>query len=659
MQSGSQQVYRPDIDGLRALAVVWVVIYHFFPNLLPGGFVGVDVFFVISGFLITGIILREQSSQAFSLGHFYSKRVRRIFPALLTILIFCLAVGWIALTFDEYKQLSKHTGGSALFINNFILWRESGYFDNPGETKPLLHMWSLAVEEQFYVFWPLLLILFKRFSFDNRKPVLVLLLASLAYSLWLVHNNPVAGFYSPLARFWELLVGSLLACLVFRNSELLQRNQNVISILGIALLILALMLIDKTKAFPGAWALLPVLGAAALLVSPGAVFNRLLLGNPVMVWVGLISYPLYLWHWPLLVFARIFEGETPSESTRIVLIASSVILAWITHNYIEKPIRFGRHRRVVIWGLSLAMLSVFLFSYYILANKGLGFRHHDKLNADPQTLVIGADRNTHTQNCGLSREEHPSMIWCIHDNKFNAPNMAVLGDSKGEAIYYGLSRESDASYSWIMIGPVSYLRDYSGGVERAALDRVLEDDNIRVVVLSNALRGFTDLDKKTGFISKPVSEEIIEDWVLRYSVLVRNILDSGKKVAFVMDHPTLADANDCIEGPLTSLSWLDSVLYRKPNPRCRLDYADHLEGTAAYQRFVSLLKQAQPELLVFDPASLLCDLGSNQCGVVENNTFLYSYGDHISDYSSSKIALSLLPKIGVGLSSAENSNISE
>jgi peptidoglycan/LPS O-acetylase OafA/YrhL len=645
MAASSHNSYRPDIDGLRAFAVMCVVVYHAFPSLLPGGFIGVDIFFVISGFLITGIILREQHASEFSIRHFYSKRVRRIFPALLTVLVFCLIVGWIALTFDEYKQLSKHTGASALFINNFILWRESGYFDNPAETKPLLHMWSLAVEEQFYVFWPILLVLFKRYFHSLTIATGVLILASFSYALWIIQINPVAAFYSPLSRFWELLVGGLLAWWVFRHGSTLGKSQLVLSIVGLFLLILGLTLIDKTCAFPGAWALLPVLGTAALLITSGSAFNRKVLSNPVMVWIGLISYPLYLWHWPLLIFARIFEGETPSELTRLILVLASFVLAWLTYRLIEKPLRFNPQKKRVVIGLSIGMMAVFLFSYYILANKGLGFRHYNKLNADPQTLVIGADRGSHSQDCGLNKSDHPIMIWCLHDNKQTTPNMAVLGDSKGEALYYGLSRESDPSRSWIMIGPVNYLYDSTKGIEAASLRRVLNDENVQTVVLSNALRGYTKLSSKTGFIEQPVSPETIETWAQNYSNLVQELLDAGKRVVFVMDHPTLPDPNDCIEGPMTSFSILDSVFYRKPNPRCSLSYSEHLAGTAAYQEFVENLRKLQPNLMVVDPAPLLCDIAADTCGVVENNSFLYSYGDHISDYSSSKLAKSVLEKL--------------
>ncbi|HEX4856644.1 MAG TPA: acyltransferase family protein [Limnobacter sp.] len=637
--------YRPDIDGLRAIAVLIVVFYHAFPQALPGGFVGVDLFFVISGFLITGIILREQVAGNFTVRRFYSRRIKRIFPALLLVLVFCLGVGWLALTHDEYKQLSKHTGASALFINNFVLWRESGYFDNPAETKPLLHMWSLAVEEQFYMAWPLLLLGIRRVT-EKLVPVLLFLIAaSLAYGVWLIQTNPTGAFYSPLGRFWELAAGGLLACLFYRNETSGQPKikPELMAVTGVGLLVAALVLVDKSRAFPGLWAVLPVGAACCLVASQQSSFNNRVLGNRVLVGLGLISYPLYLWHWPLLTFARIFEGGTPSAGTRLSLVAVSLLLAWLTYRFVEKNLRFNRNSRLVVGSLLATMLAVLLFSYYILANKGLPFRHHNKLNADAQTLVIGADRASHTTQCGLSKAEFPGMIWCLHDNKQPAANAAVLGDSKGEALYYGLSRESDSNRSWLMTGPVNYLHVQDNSIEQKALRRVVEDPAIEWVVLGNALRGFTALDKKTGYIAGDLSDSQVDQWVQSYSQLVDQLVASGKKVVLVVDHPTLPDANNCISGPLTPFDLLNRLVYRQPNPRCTIRYSEHLQGTAAYQRFIARLKLERPALQVFDPAALLCNLKEDTCRVTEGNSFLYSYGDHISDYASSKIAKEILP----------------
>ncbi len=201
--------YRPDIDGLRAIAVILVIGYHAFPNLVKGGFIGVDIFFVISGYLISTILFTNLWNNKFSLSDFYFRRIRRIFPALIVVMGACLAFGWFALLAGEYKQLGKHIAGGAGFVSNFLLWNESGYFDNTGDTKPLLHLWSLGIEEQFYILWPILLLL------ASQRGVNFLVIAStvagISFSLNLISQDGVAGFYSPQTRFWELLVGSALA----------------------------------------------------------------------------------------------------------------------------------------------------------------------------------------------------------------------------------------------------------------------------------------------------------------------------------------------------------------------------------------------------------------------------------------------------------------
>jgi peptidoglycan/LPS O-acetylase OafA/YrhL len=203
--------YRPDVDGLRAIAILAVLGFHAFPWKFSGGFVGVDIFFVISGYLISSIILAGLERGRFSLVDFYGKRIRRIVPALIVVMAFCLTVGWYVLLEDEFQQLGKHIAGGAAFIQNFVLWGESGYFDNAPETKPLLHLWSLAVEEQFYIFWPLLLIAAHKWRLPFLRLTAAIALISFGVNLYLTWNAPTAAFYSPLSRFWELMTGCSLA----------------------------------------------------------------------------------------------------------------------------------------------------------------------------------------------------------------------------------------------------------------------------------------------------------------------------------------------------------------------------------------------------------------------------------------------------------------
>ncbi len=335
MIPGSSHAYRPDVDGLRAVAVLAVLGYHAFPGAMPGGFAGVDVFFVISGFLITGIILDDLKAGRFTLAGFYWRRIRRIFPALILVLAAVLLLGWQVLLPDEFRALGKHVAAGAGFVSNIALWREAGYFDAAAELKPLLHLWSLGIEEQYYLLWPLALMLF------FRRSLLWLIVAvaavSFALNVAMVGGHAKAAFFLPATRFWELLTGALLAYAP------VSRPSHIRGLLGAALVAAGLALLNADRAFPGWWALLPVAGTALVIsAGPSAWVNRTILSRRAVVYIGLISYPLYLWHWPLLAYARIVhDGEAP-VGVRCALLALSVVLAMLTFEMIEKPIRRAR-----------------------------------------------------------------------------------------------------------------------------------------------------------------------------------------------------------------------------------------------------------------------------------------------------------------------------
>lgn len=368
--------YRNDIDGLRAIAVLSVVIFHVFPWQLKGGFIGVDIFFVISGFLISGTIAESLSQNNFSFFEFYRRRVWRIFPALFLVLAAALVLGWFVLLASEYAQLGKHIAGGAGFVSNLLFWSEVGYFDNAAEKKPLLHLWSLGVEEQFYMVWPVVLWLAATKKFKLLGISLVVVVMSFVLNIATVQIDRAASFYSPFIRFWELALGSSLALLTHQRKSFLGQHfmaaKNFLSILGAGLIAAGLVLIDKDKQFPGWWALLPAVGATLLIVGHESWLNRFVLSNRLLVWVGLISYPLYLWHWPLLSFARIMETDTPSREIRMAVILLSFLLAWLTVKFLEHPIRFRRHAqpRVVTSALVALMAIVGLAGLGIYAVGG-------------------------------------------------------------------------------------------------------------------------------------------------------------------------------------------------------------------------------------------------------------------------------------------------
>lgn len=365
--------YRPDIDGLRALAVLLVVGFHAFPQLLPGGFIGVDIFFVISGFLISTILLQSFVLNRFSFLDFYARRVRRIFPALLLVFTFSLVLGWFTLFPDEYRLLGNHIFWSSAFTQNFNLLTEIGYFDEAADAKPLLHLWSLGIEEQFYLIWPLLLWVAYRFKFNPLIVIAFIGLGSFTLNIFLTHANATIAFFSPLTRFWELLVGAVMAYVALKYSSRWRIRH--ISYLGILLILAGVVLLTPGRLFPGWWALLPTLGTLLIIASDERnLATRFIFSNRLMVGLGLISYPLYLWHWVLLSFFRIIESGEVSWEIRLGLLVTAFILSVLTYKIVERPIQSPGFYKLKTWCLIVLMALVALVGNNIYQRDGLAFR---------------------------------------------------------------------------------------------------------------------------------------------------------------------------------------------------------------------------------------------------------------------------------------------
>lgn len=349
--------YRADIDGLRALAVGLVLLFHGFPAICRSGFIGVDVFFVISGYLITRILLQRRDRFAHAgayIADFYRHRIRRIFPALIVVLVAGAVYGWFRLFPADYASLTKYIAAGAGFVSNFVLATESGYFDAGTALKPLTHLWSLAIEEQFYLVWPLVIWFVSRVRAGRFVlPVLgVLTAASFVVGLVLTAQDPTAAYYSPLSRGWELGVGGILAALHARGRAATRRPLNeVISAIALILIPVGAFTFIDSRQFPGWQALVPVLATAALVwFGSGTFVDRRILGTRPVVWIGLISYPLYLWHWVLLSFLRI-EWPAPPGIVTLGALGVSVALAAATYYLIERPLRSRSLARTSLVGL--------------------------------------------------------------------------------------------------------------------------------------------------------------------------------------------------------------------------------------------------------------------------------------------------------------------
>lgn len=443
--------YRSDIDGLRAVAVLSVLAFHAFPEFVSGGFVGVDVFFIISGYLISTIIFENLAQQRFSFKEFYVRRINRIFPALFLVLLASYVFGWLNLLADDFAQLGKHIAGGAGFVSNLVLWNESGYFDKAAEVKPLLHLWSLGIEEQFYFFWPIFIYWMSRWPKRVLPAIVIVAGLSFALNVAFISSYPVATFYSPISRFWELLLGSLLAYWTLYSASAKQVSdihRNVASAMGLGLIVFAVVILNQKSLFPGWWALLPTVGAVLMIAAgPAAWCNRTILSFRPMVWVGLISFPLYLWHWPLLALARVQEGDTLPISERAILVVVSIVLSWLTYRFVERPIRFGvKFRTQKNVALIILMILVGYLGFNCFDRKGIEFRHKFFLKEiSSYTFDKVAEQRQHT--CFLMDKNDDLTNFskvCIHDDR---PFKLVLwGDSHGGSIYPGFSeleREND------------------------------------------------------------------------------------------------------------------------------------------------------------------------------------------------------------------------
>jgi peptidoglycan/LPS O-acetylase OafA/YrhL len=409
--------YRPDIDGLRAVAVTAVILFHAFPGLLPGGFVGVDIFFVISGYLITGIIVEELDKGTFSIASFYQRRIRRIFPSLIVVLAATLYVGWNWLLPNELASLGKNTVASALFSANLMLLSEVNYFDISAHSKPLLHLWSLGIEEQFYLAWPLLLTLLPRRRFT--LVVILGLVASFALNVFLLRHHPAATFFLPVTRAWELLGGASLTFLPTPSRPMRQ----LYGAAGAILVGASMVLLKDSTPFPGWAALLPVAGTGLLIASEDRAVNRILSFKP-LVGIGLISYPLYLWHWPVLVYLQtcLFRPPTPAEL--LGAIAATFALALVTYLAVERPIR-RRRLALPLAGVMAAVGALAVFPALGYAPNGLPKQIQTVLDVPPNGM------GWRVHECMLLDGDAGDFKTCTDDKR---PLVAIWGDSTASAL---------------------------------------------------------------------------------------------------------------------------------------------------------------------------------------------------------------------------------
>lgn len=436
--------YRPEIDGLRAIAVLPVIFFHAGFEIFKGGFIGVDIFFVISGYLITRILIEEIENKKFSLVGFYERRARRLLPALFFVILICIPFAWMWMLPDPLENFGQSLVSTSLFSNNFLLMLTStNYWELTGEFKPLLHTWSLAVEEQYYLIFPIFLMLFLQLGKKSIFWIIVLLTAlSLFLGQWLSEINPLFNFYFTLSRAWELLAGSLTAFIV--NKRGVVRNE-MLALLGLLTILFSLFFYDETLPLPSFLTLIPVMGTILLILyAEGKTATAKILSSKFFVGIGLISYSLYLWHQPLFAFNRIYLKEPLTDYGSYLIIIITLFLGFITWKFIETPFRKkNKFTSKTIFSLSIfMMLAVSAFGLYL-----------DRTNGVPQRLFTDDSYKRSSHEIKISEVKSIDLNK-IEPKDLKNDHIFIFGDSFATDLAYLIEYKYpiDLNYTLIQSG---------------------------------------------------------------------------------------------------------------------------------------------------------------------------------------------------------------
>lgn len=619
----SEFKYRPDVDGLRAVAVVFVLLFHADLG-FPGGFVGVDVFFVISGYLITSLLLKEQQSSGIHLTNFWIRRIRRILPVSTFVVFVTLLASFPILLPSDYTDLAKSAIAQQLMTSNLYFWKNTGYFAGEAELAPLLHTWSLGVEEQFYIGYPFLILILGRYSRKTMATVLTaLLVLSFGVGVWGVRTHAVAAFFILPTRAWELLLGGLL-CFVPQLGKTNASTANVLSWLGIAGLFVSAWYFDSTSKFPGVSALLPCVATAILIYSNSSRLTwigKVLSAKPI-VYIGLISFSLYLWHWPILCLMRhLNSGVMPNAMYRVLALGASLVLAALSYTLIETPFRrkvvFPKTKELLsasVGAVSLVLACSFLLVYF----EGLPQR------ITPQAIAFAAAKDSTLFEHDTSTAEVEAGDLPTFGDKEGVYTCLVWGDSHAMALISGIdaacknskvsglqaTRSSTAPVLDFYVTKKYGLNEGAIELNRAVVDFVLDRD-IDVVIIAAMWSTYTDHPEFEPRLARTISE----------------LVDAGVQVAIVRDV-----ARHDSDVPLT-LSW--AVRQGRNLDEFFVSREEYLELNEPSNAILDRLKDEGA--MVLDPEPLLADSAGNwpaQIGGVS----MYRDSHHLSNEGSLRLS---------------------
>lgn len=617
--------YRPDIDGLRAIAVLAVVVYHFnsFGVIAKSGFIGVDVFFVISGYLITQILLSDLDSDNW-IRRFYARRIRRIFPALILVIFTTFCIGALLLSPFEFKKLGEEIIGGSSFLSNIIYLQQTGYFDRLAGEKPLLHLWSLGIEEQFYILYPILIYLISRFRLSKTIVIGVFTLASFSYCQWISINNQNLSFYSPVSRAWELGIGGLFASLnLGKLPKYIKHSGNF----GVLLLIFSFIAIDSERSWPGPLTVLPVVASLLILADTSQFsFKNKILSNRALVYLGKISYPLYLWHWPLWVFFPYLKG-TPEKYEKIFLLVLSLLLASVTYQYLEIPIRKNGSIRRWAPKLSVAMLITLAGGTVLALSDGFPARIGKDMSIETsrQVSLQLSPIPFQDERClrNFPNESASKYAWWFcRTSSDKPPTMLLLGNSFANQYYDGIIKEDlFRNQSVLSIGDCAIQREpelKKGNPCAGKLWREQRDFINDLILNTPSLKYIIVAGLKESTNSN-------DDQDLTDTLTFLN----EQKLETVVFFPHLKPdkpITSCIDKPLRRASW-----------DCLVPNSFRKKMNANFTKSLNIINSEFPNVLVFDPNEAFCE--AKECKFIKNGIpLLRDSAPHISIEGSKLVA---------------------
>lgn len=621
--------YRREIDGLRAIAVIPVILFHAGFQAFSGGYAGVDIFFVISGYLITSIILAEKSAGVFTIIKFYERRARRILPALFVVIIFCLPFAWFCLSASDMMEFAESTLAVSTFTSNIFFWRVTGYFDSATELKPLLHTWSLAVEEQYYVFFPLFILVTWRLG---RRWLLVILaiaaIASLVLAEWASVAKPAAAFFLLPMRSWEILVGAFIAFYFSIISQPVFRRKvsnEIVSATGLFMICVAIFSFDDSSAFPGLYALVPTIGAAfVILAATPQTLTGKFLSNRLFVGVGLISYSAYLWHQPLLAFARYIGGEGLNSQLLIPVMLFVFPLAYFTWKYVEIPFRdktqFSR-KEIFVYGGCLSLLFIF---FGIVGHLSNGFLFRYPLDDQYLAALRKSDQGRYVE----SRFNQLSMI--DFDGADKRKKVLVIGDSFAQDLVNAVY-ESEMS-SQIQLS-TRHISAWCGNlfIERSSFASHIE----RKMARTCANSGLFEDEKLRGLMSSADEIWFASSWMFWQAELISDSVSNVKKY-FAKPVKVFGKKN---------FGKVDIKLLLSQPVDIRLASKGNVEVDII--RTNALLKSSlQPDSYI-DTARLMCGDIVDTCAQFDESGYLISYdGNHLTKFGAKYFGVNLNKYLG-------------